>query len=182
MRRSWTLATLAGLTVLTLGTLAFVHTQGEAATQEMQEAAASASREQPIAFPHNIHAGENRIDCAYCHFSAERSTSAGIPPVASCVGCHTVVPGRNNPEEVQKVLGYWERGEPIPWVRIYKVSEHVRFPHMRHIAAEINCTVCHGEVQEMGVITEMAQPLSMGWCVDCHVEQGASRDCTVCHY
>jgi hypothetical protein len=136
----------------------------------------------PIAFPHDVHAAEFGIDCMYCHFSAERSVSAGIPPVATCMGCHTVIAGSRNPEEVQTLRDYWERREAIPWVRVYKVSDHVRFPHMRHIAAGLDCAMCHGEVREMGVIREVNQPLTMGWCVSCHVEQGASRDCTACHY
>lgn len=181
MRLRWTLATLAGAAVLATGSLAFVQSQ-EAVDAAAAQTPVAAPGQQPIAFPHNIHAGENRIDCKYCHFSAERSKSAGIPPVASCMGCHTVVAGRNNPEEIATLRGYWERGEAIPWVRIYKVSEHVHFPHMRHVAAGVDCTSCHGEVQEIGVITQVAQPLSMGWCLDCHVSQGASRDCTVCHY
>jgi len=182
MRAKWTAASLFGVGVI--ATLAFVQSQGDPppAQESSQTAVSLSSRDQPIAFPHNIHAGENRIDCAYCHFSAERSKSAGIPPVASCMGCHTVVAGRNNPEEVTKLREYWERGEAIPWVRIYKVSEHVHFPHMRHVAAGVDCTSCHGNVAEMGVITQVAQPLNMGWCIDCHVERGASIDCTVCHY
>lgn len=147
---------------------------------EPQEA--SQSREQPIAFPHNIHAGDYQIDCQYCHFSAERSPSAGIPPVASCMGCHTIIAGQENPQEIEKLREYWNNREAIPWVRIYKVSDHVHFPHMRHIAAGVECASCHGVVQEIGVIQELNQPLSMGWCLNCHMEQGVSRDCTVCHY
>lgn len=142
---------------------------------------------QPIQFPHDTHAGQWLIDCQYCHFSAERSVDAGIPPVATCIGCHRegAISGRNNPEEVLKVREYYDSGTPIPWLRIYKVSDHVNFPHFRHVAAGVECQTCHGEVQEMGVLTEMdpaAGNLKMGWCVSCHLERGASRDCTVCHY
>ena len=142
------------------------------------------SRVQPIAFPHTIHAGQDQIDCQYCHFSAERSVDAGIPPVATCWGCHQLILGTDERQqaEIQNVRGYWERQEPIPWIRIYKVSDHVHFPHLRHVAAEVDCTTCHGEVQEMTVIEEVNQPLSMGWCVSCHMERGVSRDCAVCHY
>jgi hypothetical protein len=37
-------------------------------------------------------------------------------------------------------------------------------------------------VPELDVLEEVNQPLSMGWCVDCHVRTEARRDCTVCHY
>ena len=36
---------------------------------------------QPIAFPHDVHAGINGIDCKYCHNSVTKSKSAGIPSV-----------------------------------------------------------------------------------------------------
>ena len=160
-------------------------------TGAVQEQAAEAPAEvaptglQPIAFPHDIHTGTYGMDCMYCHFSAERSVDAGIPPVATCVGCHRLIPGAQNPEEVQKVLGFAQRNEPIPWVRIYKISDHAHFPHMRHINAGLACQECHGPVETMGAI-EQRDPAwggdNMGWCVSCHVERGASRDCTVCHY
>lgn len=142
---------------------------------------------QPIQFPHDTHAGQFLIDCQYCHYSAERSVDAGIPPVETCIGCHRegAIDGRNNPDEITKVRDFHARGEPIPWRRIYKVSDHVHFPHMRHVAAGVSCQTCHGEVQEMGVLEEVAPQagdLKMGWCISCHLERGASRDCTVCHY
>lgn len=155
-------------------------------TQAAQAAPPSDPTQQPIAFPHDTHAGTGEgqfgIDCQYCHFSAERSMDAGIPPVRACAGCHQVIQGRNNPEEVAKVMGYANRGEPIPWVRIYNLPDHVQFPHMRHIHAGVECQQCHGQVQEMSVIQEPAQPLAMGWCVSCHRENDVSVDCSKCHY
>ncbi len=71
----------------------------------------------------------------------------GCPSVSSCMGCHIIVQGRNKPEEVQKLRDYWDRGESIPWVRIYKVADHVKFPHMRHVAKDagaLECQECHG--------------------------------------
>lgn len=178
MRRPFLLATL--VSAAALGSTAFVVTQ-----EPDSPAAPASSTVQPIAFPHNTHAGQFNIDCQYCHFSAERSVDAGIPPVATCWGCHQIIQGRNNPEEVAKIREYWEAGEPIPWVRIYKVSDHAHFPHMRHVKAGVDCTECHGQVQEIEVIERVApeaKNLGMGWCVSCHVENEVRRDCTVCHY
>jgi hypothetical protein len=121
----------------------------------------------------------------FCHFSAGRSVDAGLPPIQTCVGCHQVIPGTNNPQEVQKLMGYWERGEKIPWVRIYKISDHAHYPHMRHIRAGLQCQQCHGEVQNMEVLNSRDPAWggkNMGWCVDCHRQEGASTDCAVCHY
>jgi hypothetical protein len=188
MKRRWLIGGLAG--ALALAGLAFV--QGGGGEGGEGEAPAPF---QPIAFPHDLHAGSEQgqasMDCMFCHFSAERSVDAGIPSVATCWGCHQVVAGRNAPEEVAKIRDYLESGEPIPWVRIYKISDHAHFPHMRHIDAGLECQQCHGEVQTMGVLSER-DPLwggaNMGWCIDCHRqpnEQGvqqASTDCAVCHY
>lgn len=140
--------------------------------------------EQPIAFPHNVHAGENQIPCMYCHFSADRSADAGIPAVQVCAGCH--LPGgvpmvaMDNPEAV-KIAGYWERQEPIPWVRIYDLPDHVHFPHMMHVNAGLECQQCHGPVETMQQIEKVVS-LEMGWCIDCHEARGARIDCAVCHY
>ncbi len=179
MKKPWVLV-VASLLAAT-STLAFAQSREEGDPPPPS----SSTTAQPIAFPHDTHAGEFQIDCQYCHFSAERSVDAGIPPVASCMGCHTVIQGRNDPGEVQKLRDYWQEGESIPWVRIYKVADHVRFPHMRHVASDagnLECQECHGTVEEMEVIEEVEQPLKMGWCIQCHEEQDASIDCTVCHY
>ena len=34
--------------------------------------------EQPIAFSHKIHAGQNGIDCVYCHHSAEKGKTSTV--------------------------------------------------------------------------------------------------------
>lgn len=179
MKKPWLLP--VAVAIAAPMTLAFVQ------SQEVQTPASPpvATTVQPIAFPHNTHAGDFRIDCQYCHFSAERSVDAGLPAVSACMGCHIIIRGRNKPEEVQKLHDFWDRGEPIPWVRIYKVPDHVKFPHMRHVAktaGAFECQECHGQVQEIDVIEEVAQPLKMGWCVQCHRDNDASIDCTVCHY
>lgn len=186
MQKQWTIGAIALLA--TAGTLAFVSAQEPAATQDASEATpqvAAAATAQPIQFPHDTHAGTYQIDCQYCHFSAERSVDAGIPPVSTCMGCHTMINGSQNPEEVAKIREYAANGESIPWVRIHKVADHVHFPHMRHINAGLECQQCHGEIQEIGVLEEPEPQWGkgkMGWCVSCHVELDAARDCTVCHY
>lgn len=140
--------------------------------------------EQPIAFPHDVHAGENQVPCMYCHFSADRSPDAGIPSVQVCAGCHVPagVPmiAADSPG-VQKLIGYWERREPIPWVRIYDLPDHVHFPHMMHVDAGVQCQQCHGPVETMRLVEQYAS-LEMGWCIDCHKQREVRIDCSVCHY
>jgi hypothetical protein len=142
--------------------------------------------EQPIAFYHKVHAGDNKIPCQYCHYTADRSVDAGIPSVQLCVGCH--VPGSSAPTaqraaaqlafptkqrdstwnaEAGKLVDYWRAGQPIPWVRIHKVPDHVKFPHYMHINAGLKCQTCHGPVQGMTRVYQYSS-LRMGWCIDCH--------------
>lgn len=191
MKKHWLIGGLAG--VFALAGLAFV--QGGGAEGAADPAAESG---QPIAFTHNQHAGgetgQNNMDCQFCHFSAERSVDAGIPPVSTCIGCHQVVQGTTAAQqtEIAKIQTYVDQGDPIPWNRIYKISDHAHFPHMRHVNAGLECQQCHGEVQTMGVLSERDPAWggdNMGWCVSCHREadpvtglQQASTDCAVCHY
>lgn len=151
MKRLWLTTGVGALPVL--GVVAFVGWQtpggGDPASGPVAPAADTATG-QPIQFPHDTHAGQFLINCQYCHFSAERSVDAGIPPVESCMGCHRegIVNGRNNPEEIVKLREYHAADAPIPWRRIYKVSDHVVFPHFRHVAAGVACQTCHGQVQD----------------------------------
>lgn len=189
MKKQWFLA--LAVVAVALVTVAFVTARGSAPAQDVDIAyGENGEAVQPVAFPHNVHAGSEegqyQIECMYCHFSAERSPSAGLPSVQSCMGCHAWVGGAGADggvhPEIQRLRDFWDRREPIPWNRVYKVADHVQFPHHRHVAAGVDCTACHGPVQEMGVIQQVQQPLHMGWCLTCHLEMGASRDCTVCHY
>ena len=47
--------------------------------------------DQPINFSHKIHAGQNKIDCQYCHDTARRSKQSGIPGANTCMNCHSAV-------------------------------------------------------------------------------------------
>jgi hypothetical protein len=45
--------------------------------------------EQPVPFSHQHHVRDDGIDCRYCHTSVETSAFAGIPPLATCMTCHS---------------------------------------------------------------------------------------------
>jgi hypothetical protein len=141
---------------------------------------------QPILYRHDIHAGQYRIPCLYCHNNAANSWTANIPTVASCMGCHLVISAADsagNPDaEIQKLRDHWNDGRSIPWVRVYKISEHAHFPHMRHVNARIACQECHGNVQQMPQVFAYRDVNNMGWCTDCHMRRGVTRDCTACHF
>lgn len=143
---------------------------------------ALAAPEQPVAYSHRVHV-EAGLQCLYCHSGALRSDLAGIPSVQLCMGCHEVI-ASDNPK-VQEVAGYWERQEPIPWVRVNRQPDFVYFSHQAHLGAGVNCETCHGSVGAM----EAARPvfrMDMGWCLDCHLDQPEEKvarlaDCLACH-
>lgn len=121
--------------------------------------------EQPVPFSHKLHAGDLGMKCMYCHTSAETSAHSPIPSTQTCMNCHSVV--KSDSPKLALVKESWEKGTPIEWRRIHKLPDYVAFNHARHIRAQIDCASCHGEVETMGVVTQM-KPLTMGWCLDCH--------------
>ena len=72
---------------------------------------------QPLAFSHTVHAGEFKIPCLYCHSYARRSPVAGVPSMQRCMGCHNWI--QSDHPEIAKLKEYWDREEPIPWIRVY---------------------------------------------------------------
>ncbi len=133
---------------------------------------------QPIAFSHEIHVGKLNLKCTVCHTMVDKSIHATVPAVATCMSCHKGV-ARDKPE-VQKLIRYWENQEPIPWIKVHDLPDHVYFSHKRHIKAGLDCANCHGEVKVMPEIRQV-RSLKMGWCVDCHTAKGAPKDCYTCH-
>lgn len=135
--------------------------------------------EQPIAFSHEIMAGNNRIDCTFCHPYASVSVNAGMPSVEKCLLCHDNIPFGSS--EIEKLKGYKRRNERIPWVRVTKLPDYVRFNHECHIAGGITCKDCHGDVASMDD-ARAVHDFSMGFCVDCHRKNNVTTDCLICHY
>lgn len=128
--------------------------------------------DQPIKFSHKVHAGDNKIDCMYCHHSAADSKSAGIPATNLCMNCHMIVrEGTHSGKfEIAKVVEAVENKTPVEWVRIHNLPDHVFFSHAQHVGvAKIDCQKCHGPVEEMDIMRQESD-LSMGWCVNCHRE------------
>jgi cytochrome c7-like protein len=141
---------------------------------------------QPIFFRHDIHAGQFKIQCQYCHYSVAVSPEPGIPSMQTCMGCHLVVGGGDSAAktEIKKVRQAWTDKKPVEWVRVHLVARHAHFPHQRHIKAlgPNACTTCHGDVTRMPQVFKVNNVNNMGFCITCHVERKVSRDCSVCHY
>jgi hypothetical protein len=141
---------------------------------------------QPIFFRHDLHAGELKLQCQYCHYSVAVSPEPGIPSIQTCMGCHLVISGNtaSHKAEIKKVRDAWNQKKPVAWVRVHYLARHAHFPHMRHIKAlgPNACTTCHGDVTRMPQVFKVNNVNNMGFCITCHVERKVSRDCSVCHY
>jgi hypothetical protein len=98
------------------------------------------------------------------------------------MGCHKLIAGttEDQQKEINKLKDYWEKGTPIPWEKVHVMPDHVRFNHKRHVKAGVGCQECHGQIPEMQEV-ERVTSMKMGWCIDCHRDQGTSIDCYVCH-
>jgi hypothetical protein len=125
---------------------------------------------QPVKFSHRVHAGQNGIDCIYCHSSAPFSKIAGIPPVNVCMNCHILVRNgkRSGIFEISKIINSFENQKPVEWIKVHNLPDHVFFSHAQHVSVGgVGCVECHGNVKEMDII-EQVKDLSMGWCINCH--------------
>ncbi len=123
---------------------------------------------QPIAFSHRLHAGDNQIPCLYCHDAARRSRHAGIPSSSLCMNCHALLEKQTSALERIREAALLDR-PLMSWVKVHNLPDFVAFNHSRHVGAGVACQRCHGPVETMERIAQVA-PLTMGWCLECHRE------------
>jgi hypothetical protein len=134
--------------------------------------------EQPIPFSHRIHAGEKQISCVFCHSGAIDTDVAGIPPLETCMLCHSKII-IHYPQIADLRRHYYEK-VPVEWERINVLQEFAYFSHQTHIQSGVDCGKCHGDVKQMDRIV-MKKPFQMGFCVQCHRDTQVSHDCWMCH-
>jgi Cytochrome c7 and related cytochrome c/Class III cytochrome C family len=149
------------------------------ALPKMAAAQPPAPPAQPIAFDHRVHAQAAGLDCAFCHRTAATGANAGLPDVQLCMSCHATV-GQGQPE-IEKVRMAWNRQQTIDWQLVHRLPDHTRFTHDAHIQAGIACSVCHGDVANMQMVTQV-RSLKMADCVACHQQNNAPTECDTCHY
>jgi hypothetical protein len=120
---------------------------------------------QPVPYSHALHVGQLGMDCRYCHTGVEVAAAAAIPPTQTCMNCHSKV--RANSEKLIPVRESYATGMPVPWIRIHDLPDYVYFDHSAHVRRGVGCVSCHGRIDAMEVVFQ-AEPLSMGWCLECH--------------
>lgn len=121
--------------------------------------------EQPVPYNHALHAGQLGMDCRYCHSHVEQSPHANVPTTQTCMNCHSQV--ATGSELLLPVRESWATGVPVQWVKVHHLPDYVQFSHAAHVNVGVGCESCHGRIDQMEVVAQ-AEPLSMGWCLDCH--------------
>ncbi|AKT42131.1 cytochrome c3 family protein [Chondromyces crocatus] len=120
---------------------------------------------QPVQFDHRHHYQDGAIDCRYCHNTVERSATAGMPSMGKCMGCHGQI--WNDSPKLEPVRQSYFSGLPLRWRRVHDLPDFVYFNHAIHVNKGVGCVTCHGRVDQMAAVQQVA-PLTMKWCLDCH--------------
>jgi hypothetical protein len=128
------------------------------------------SPQQPIAFSHKHHVGDDGIDCRYCHWSVEKSSFAGIPSTQVCLTCHSQL--FSDAAILEPLRESARTGKPLQWARVHDLPDFVYFDHAIHVAKGVGCVECHGRVDRMPRIERVAS-LEMQWCLECHRDPAA---------
>ncbi|MEW5983162.1 MAG: cytochrome c3 family protein [Acidobacteriota bacterium] len=153
---------------------------------------------QPVAFSHRVHAGELQVACLYCHFGAERSRHAGIPPLNVCMNCHRFVTAPIGAVRAEDVLAVKENRRPLRIVspeiaKIYRalglgdnlapdpartpepvawitVHNLPDFVYFDHRPHVAAAVTCQTCHGPVETMERVrqVQALTMGWCVNCH--------------
>ncbi|MBI3924797.1 MAG: cytochrome c3 family protein [Armatimonadetes bacterium] len=136
---------------------------------------------QPVQFNHKYHVEEMELECVDCHTRVTTQAQSGRPGIDTCADCHDTT--EDVSPEAAKVAGYVERGEEIPWQRLYGLPDHVFYSHRRHVvAAELDCKECHGPMGTLEAPPPRAPTqITMEFCIGCHTKKGASTSCNACH-
>jgi hypothetical protein len=127
--------------------------------------------EQPIAFSHKHHVGDDGIACEYCHTTVATSSFAGMPSSETCMNCHSQI--WNQSDTLAPVRLSAQTGQPLVWQRVHNLPDFVYFDHSIHVQKGVACETCHGRVDEMPRVMKAAS-LQMQWCLDCHRDPTAN--------
>jgi len=120
---------------------------------------------QPVPYSHALHAGELGIDCRYCHQTVEKAATAAIPSTETCMNCHQRIHTRS--PKLEPIRASAASGLPVAWTKVHDLPDYAYFNHSMHVDNGVGCVSCHGRIDKMDVVAQQ-EPLSMGWCLNCH--------------
>lgn len=146
------LALLTGVLILLRWAVAPAAARGEAVAQV-------------IPFSHKHHAGDDGIDCRFCHQGVERAAFAGLPSTQTCLTCHSQL--LRDAALLAPLFASVASGKPLRWTRVHDLPDFVYFDHRIHVGKGVGCGNCHGQVDQMPLMRRHAS-LDMQWCLACH--------------
>jgi hypothetical protein len=83
------------------------------------------------------------------------------------MNCHNQI--KTQSPKLIEVRESWAKDQPIEWVKVHHLPDYAHFSHAAHVKSGVGCETCHGRVDKMGEEgVYQAEPLSMGWCLECH--------------
>lgn len=127
---------------------------------------------QPLAFPHAVHLDPDRVGlaCENCHQQVFDGPQAGRPPDWLCLSCHPAMDIGPMSPAIETLLTYAERGDRVPWRRVWGLPAEIHFSHRTHaVVAGIECETCHGAVSDlMEPLSRPLKTLDMAACIGCH--------------
>lgn len=133
---------------------------------------------QPIPYSHKTHLALG-LQCQGCHTNPDPGRLMTFPATSKCMQCHATV-DKDKPA-IRKLASFAKSSEPIAWVRVYVLLTGVQWSHRKHIDAGMKCEMCHGQVAQMDVMTEVKSATSMDGCLGCHKIHNAPTSCVTCH-
>jgi hypothetical protein len=169
-QRRWWIT--GALSLVTMGVLAFLGLGRQAIFAHRTGPA------QPHPFSHRFHVGQKTLSCVFCHTGAIDTARAGVPPLSTCMLCHSRIIITH--PQIEKLVRHYQESRPIEWVRVNELPDFVYFNHQIHVRAGFDCGKCHGDVAGMDRVAPVHR-LDMGFCVSCHRQQQFSHDCLRCH-
>jgi c(7)-type cytochrome triheme protein len=133
---------------------------------------------QPIPYSHKQHLALG-LNCLLCHRNPDPGDLMTFPATALCMSCHETT-AADRPA-VQRLASYAASKQPVPWVRVYQLPDYVYWSHATHLAAGIDCAVCHGPVAERDAMALETAVTTMKGCTACHEKRQVFTDCGDCH-
>ncbi len=127
-----------------------------------------------IPFTHATHA-KQELTCEICHATAESEDRAGMPGKDVCLTCH-----EPSPEKAAKDYEAAIASKPELAFPLWNPLGDLVFSHRAHRAAGVDCSACHGRVEEGGELDERVIA-RMEACVACHAREGKPNECATCH-
>lgn len=129
------------------------------------------------AFSHALHVGDEGLACLTCHEDLAVSDEPGMPAPDTCLFCHQVIDEEKPPE--RRVERLFPDGV-LAAAHVSRLADEVRFSHLAHVEAGIDCGACHEGIEQSTAPTR-ALAVGMDDCTSCHAEREIGGGCATCH-